>query len=265
MPGCNPVTGAQATPVTPCKTAQPAPALVAPTRRVVLKSSTTNQYLTIADVKTPLYANNAGPVSSFTRAEVFLLVPSYVKNEGGFNIISEQSEQYLTAPNSGNNPMTADRGSPSDWEVFFPTFSTDGKTVTIKANSNNKYLSVQSDSSIKNSATTAGDTETFYITDVADLTLAAPPTQTVPTSGGDPPVEVYSPTATPSPAQSTTSSNGGSPPVEQYSTTSTSSAQSATSGSTSASQQPSTAGDKDSSAVTAGASFLLLALSFLAL
>jgi hypothetical protein len=208
LPGCNPITGFRDTPVTPCFTPQPAQPPVDSARRVLLKSVVTGKYLTTPDSKTPLFANHSTEVGTLSSSEVFILNTNWFTAAGGSVIMSEKTEHYLTAPNSGKVLMTADRNGASDWEIFFPEFTTDNTIVSFKCNSNNKYISAFQDGTVYPNATSVGPNQQFYIVDAHTLTQSAPPQQTVPDVA--PPGMIYTTAAAAATATGFSNVNGAS-------------------------------------------------------
>jgi hypothetical protein len=173
MPGCNPVTNGPLAAVA-CKD-PPKPVTLAPgTQRVLLQSVLTGLYLSGWNSSLPVQVNVSKEFLGYS--EVFVIVD---QGNGQHSILSEGTEQYMSASSGGNDNTVANRGSPSGWEMFQLVDAGNG-TFAIQCFSNNKYLSVQPDGKLKNNVATYTDpAQQWNVINADSVPTSAPPPQNI--------------------------------------------------------------------------------------
>jgi len=163
LPGCNPITTATTT-SGPCKVG-PEPQTNAYWRRFLLQNKNSNLFVGAKDTNTLLTASVTVPYYS----EIWTMKSL---GNGEYSIESDLTGSYLTAPNS--DPLICNRNSANLWEMFvispYPASATPASLstsiyFTIKAMSNNQYVSLAADSTLHATSTTIGDDQLWKLVD----------------------------------------------------------------------------------------------------
>eukprot|EP00026_Physarum_polycephalum_P007113 Phypoly_transcript_07167.p1 GENE.Phypoly_transcript_07167~~Phypoly_transcript_07167.p1 ORF type:complete len:541 (+),score=72.62 Phypoly_transcript_07167:29-1624(+) len=171
LPGCNSITG-EGPDASFCGDSSyyQNPKLFLPVLRVLLRAKSNGMYVTATDPATPLSANCAEKNLAYGQAFELLPMPG-----GGYAIRTELSLNYISASSRNSGALYPNRPSPSTWETFVFNFvggaypTSEGTQATITSLSDNMFVSVLGNGELWPNATTAGDTETFYVVSANDF------------------------------------------------------------------------------------------------
>jgi hypothetical protein len=165
LPGCQPVTGPNSKDSSICTSPPSQSYSGGIDQRFLLKSKSTGKYVTQPVVATsPLVANLVA--ANPTLQEVFAPVPWSSGNVKGITLISEAAyglhswcgtHGNLGAITCNSREASTDAGS---YEAFIIVPQT-GNYIAIKANMNNKYITVQADGTLAPTSDTIGDAQLF--------------------------------------------------------------------------------------------------------
>lgn len=123
-----------------------------------IKSASNNNYIVASSGSPNLVASG----TSVSAAGVF--TSSFAPNGG--NLLLRSSNQYVTADNSGNFPLSAARATPSTWEVFIirPKVGAASGVYSIKAASNGLYVTLAGDGTLINNGANEAASAGFTFT-----------------------------------------------------------------------------------------------------
>jgi hypothetical protein len=153
LAGCNPVTSGP-NPAKPCTVITPQPTSGPGWRRFLLQPKGSNkfvgaksQYVNLNAAVTEPYYSEAWTINSVT---------------GGWTFKSELTGLFVTSPQK--DALICNKGGASTWE-FFDFTSQAGGFYSIKAHSNNLYVSIYPDGTLHADSSTLGDAQLWTLVD----------------------------------------------------------------------------------------------------